>query len=331
MLFDDTHIPADYMAIEIGSEFWDVPIAAPQGLFPENTEWFLSGRSALKAILAENQFKTAALPFWCCDSMILPFVEEGIELKFYDKTLPQADVALVLDHFGFSSSLDTVGFSGVIIRDLTHAVFSTRKEDAEYYFGSMRKWAGFWTGGFAWGFKKPISYAEDTTQFVSLRKKAMEWKTRYMRGETEDKGYLAVFSEAEEILERGTEILPAAPRDVEMMQRLDVALLVARRRENARLLLDAFSDIAIFPHLSESDCPLFVPILVPNGRRNALRKHLIECEIYCPVHWPISEYHSLNAEQRFVYENELSLVCDQRYTSEDMMRLIREVKSFLED
>ena len=315
---------------EIGSEFWDVPLAGENGLFPKETEWFLSGRSALKAILKENRFRTAAVPFWCCDSMILPFLEEGIKVVFYDEALPQADAALVLDHFGFSSDLDTSAFSGVIIRDLTHAIFSAPKADADYYFGSMRKWAGFLTGGFAWGFKKAVAFEAEQTEFAALRHQAMEWKARYMRGETEDKGYLAVFAKAEDMLENAG-VLPAATRDVEMMKRLDASFVVARRRENARLLLDAFSDIAVFSRLSERDCPLFVPILVPGGRRDALRRHLIGQRIYCPVHWPISEYHSLSAAQRFLYDNELSLVCDQRYTSEDMMRLIREIKGFLED
>lgn len=316
---------------EIGSEFWDVPQAGENGLFPQETKWFLSGRSALKAILKENRFRTAAVPFWCCDSMILPFLEEGIKVVFYDEVLPQADAALVLDHFGFSSTLDTSAFSGVIIRDLTHAIFSAPKADADYYFGSMRKWAGFLTGGFAWGFKTPIAYDADQKRFAELRKEAMEWKERYISGETADKGYLSLFSEAEEVLERESGVFPAAERDIALMKHIDVSFVVARRRANAQLLLDAFSGITIFPSLGASDCPLFVPILVPDGKRNALRSHLIQRQIYCPVHWPVSEYHSLNEEQRFLYENELSLVCDQRYTCEDMQRIIFEIKAFLED
>ncbi len=279
--------------------------------------------------MRENHFKTAAMPAWCCDSMLLPFLEEGIEVKFYQNELPEADVALVLDHFGFSSTMDTASFRGVLIRDLTHSIFSEKKTDADYYFGSLRKWAGFWTGGFAWGFKNPVSYEAAATELLQLRDRAMKWKAQYIQGDTEDKGYLSLFSKAEELLEN-IGIAPAAERDIALAECLDVDFLVKRRRENARQLLDAFSDIAVFPRLSEKDCPLFVPILVPDGKRNALRSHLIQRQIYCPVHWPVSEYHSLNEEQRFLYENELSLVCDQRYTCEDMQRIIFEIKAFLE-
>ena len=318
------------MLQEIGSEFWDVPTSAENDLFPKDTQWFLSGRSALKAILRENRFYTAAVPFWCCDSMIRPFLEESIEVVFYDKELPRADVALMLDHFGFSSDLNTSGFAGAIIRDLTHAIFSERKTDADYYFGSMRKWAGFYTGGFAWGFKHPVSYEIDDTQFVNMRKAAMEWKARYMRGETDDKGYLSLFSEAEEILEHTGGVLPAADRDVKLMKRFDALFVKERRRENAKILINEFSDMVVFPKMCEKDCPLFVPILVPQGKRNALRSHLIRQSIYCPVHWPLSEYHAIGAEQKAVYDNVLSLVCDQRYTVEDMKRTVCAVKDFLE-
>ena len=314
-------------AKEIGSEFWSVPQAKQNALLPEETQWFASGRSALKAILQENRFKTAALPAWCCDSMILPFLEEGIKVEFYQNELPKADVALVLEHFGFSSELDTACFHGIIIRDLTHSLFSARKEDADYYFGSLRKWAGFYTGGFAWGFKNPVSYEAEATELLQLRDRAMEWKARYIQGKTEDKGYLSLFSEAEELLEH-IGVAPAAERDIDLAKHLDASFIVARRRENAQLLLDAFSDIAIFPKMGENDCPLFVPILVPDGKRNALRAHLIENKIYCPVHWPVSEYHSLTKEQTRLYENELSLVCDQGYGAEDMQRMIDVIDSF---
>ena len=145
---------------EIGGEFWDIPIQKNDNLlFPAETCWFVSGRSALKAILKENHFKTAAIPVWCCESMIKPFIDSHITVTFYVDRLPKTDVALVMDHFGYSSNdLAYEGFNGTIIRDLTHSFLSKSYHDADYYFGSLRKWAGFWTGGFAWGFRNQIQY-----------------------------------------------------------------------------------------------------------------------------------------------------------------------------
>ena len=42
------------MIREIGSEFWDVPVEEiNNGFFTESMQWFLSGRSALKAIIKD--------------------------------------------------------------------------------------------------------------------------------------------------------------------------------------------------------------------------------------------------------------------------------------
>ena len=78
---------------------------------------------------------------------------------------------------------------------------------------------------------------------------------------------------------------------------------------------------------------MFVPVLVPDGKRNELRRHLINNEIYCPIHWPVSEYHmggshKLDDKTENIYANELSLVCDQRYIEEDMNRMVDVIREF---
>lgn len=328
---------------EIGSEFWNVPTAQrANSLFDGQTQWFLSGRSALTHILAEigqgNSGRKAALPAWCCDSMIKPFVDAGFSVSFYPvyrengrlvqdlSVTDGCDVLLVMDYFGYAGNDTTLPHSGAIrIRDLTHSVLIRKYTDADYYFGSLRKWAGFWTGGFAWGCGS-CSLPENE-EYVTLRKRAMEEKARYMRTETDNKGYLETFAQAEEQLE-DCSLAGAAARDVAMAGKLDVARIKQVRRENAAQLLEAFSDIALFPEIGEQDCPLFVPILVPEGRRDDLRRHLIEQQIYCPVHWPLTRYHRVDARSEQLYKNELSLVCDQRYTSENMERIIKVIKRF---
>ena len=64
------------------------------------------------------------------------------------------------------------------------------------------------------------------------------------------------------------------------------------------------------------DCPIFVPILTTN--REAIRKKLIENEIYCPIHWPKPN----DKCESNLYELELSLICDQRYNEADMQRIV---------
>lgn len=281
------------------------------------------------------------MPSWCCDSMIKPFVDAGYSIHFYpvyfDNELVQevnqdTDVLFLIDYFGNTGRQpDLDGYKGTIIRDVTHSLFSTTYSDADYYFGSLRKWCGVWTGGYAWAKDGHVLESGDIHDkgYVKLRQDAMAEKTEYIKGVREDKGYLKVYEEAEEVLEH-VRIAPATDRDIELIKRLDVELIRSRRRANAEILRSAFPDWLIIPHLSLADTPMFVPILVPDGRRDNLRRYLIKNEIYCPVHWPVSEYLSLDERTEHIYKNELSLVCDQRYTEDDMKRMVETIISFME-
>lgn len=327
---------------EIGSEFWDVPVAEKgHVLFPKTTQWYLSGRSALQAVIGDlGEAKSVSLPAWCCDSMIKPFFDAGLEIFLYpvyfDNGLIQevnvdSDVLLLMDYFGYSSPVpDLRSYKGAVIRDVTHTLFSTTYLDSDYFFGSLRKWCGVWTGGYAWtgdGHGLPLGNSDDFG-YVSLREKAMRLKNSFINGwGITDKKYLSVFEEAEECLEK-VGIAPAADRDVWLAARLNVTEIKKKRRDNAEVLRSAFPEWLIFPELKPTDTPMFVPVLVPDGRRDALRRYLIQNEIYCPIHWPVSSYHKLDKRTEQIYENELSLVCDQRYTENDMDRIVKTINAF---
>lgn len=337
---------------EIGSEFWDVPTCdGAKPVFPETTQWYLSGRSALKAIIRElGKCRTVAMPSWCCDSMVKPFADAGMEVRFYPVHMRKGclvrensfdcDVLFLMDYFGYTfPAVDMGSYGGVVIRDVTHSLFSAVYTDADYSFGSLRKWCGVWTGGYAWtkdGHPLPMERVDDHG-YIDLRNEAMLQKQAYIDeygnggdSAVTDKGYLRLFSDAEELLE-SIGIAPAANRDVSLALWLDADLIRFRRRANAEVLRRAFAERLIFPELKDTDCPMFVPILVPDGRRNALRQFLINQEIFCPVHWPISGYHCLCSDERSLYESELSLVCDQRYTGEDMVRMAEAINTFLKE
>lgn len=335
------------MTKEIGSEFWDVPTTEDNcRIFPETTQWFLSGRSALQAIVKELvHVKTVCMPSWCCDSMVKPFVDAGLEVRFYPVLCTQeqgivqsidtnCDALFLMDYFGYTSRYKVS--HPCMIRDVTHSIFSHSYDDAQFQFGSLRKWCGIWTGGYAWrkdGHKFMTKDADDRG-YTILRKIAMEKKSGYINGDSDkmgqsekDKSYLDIYAHAEELLET-CGVSKAAERDIHLAKKLDVDFIKKRRRANAKVLMEAFPDWLLYPDLSDSDCPMFVPVSVPNGKRDALRKYLIECHIYCPIHWPVSSYHNLDKNTELLYKNELSLVCDQRYTQEDMDRMAETIKRF---
>ena len=196
---------------EIGGEFWDIPMTdSDDTLFPDKTQWFLSGRSALMSILndikAAKKCKKAYLPSWCCDSVIIPFLKLGLRVEFYSvypengglvQNIPDEkddEIILVMDFFGYHNYFGDVQ-NGTVIRDLTHSVFMGVPDDADHYFGSLRKWCGVCTGGFAWtsSGKRLSVYDEADEEYAMLRKRAMDEKSRYIRKEIDDKSFLELF------------------------------------------------------------------------------------------------------------------------------------------
>ena len=150
--------------LEIGSEFWKVDNSTKKNyLFPSDTKWFLSGQNALNFIIddikSKHDVSFVALPSWCCDSMLIPFIINDFDISFYDIELKngnlvqkidkECDVILAMDYFCYESSYNLSNYNGIVIRDLIHSIFIKEYKDATYYFGSLRKWTGVYTGGYA--------------------------------------------------------------------------------------------------------------------------------------------------------------------------------------
>jgi len=107
---------------------------------------------------------------------------------------------------------------------------------------------------------------------------------------------------------------------LEMLNHADFGEIAEARKRNARALYQGLTECSGIRFLfdqNQMDCPLFVPIVVAPSRRDKLRKTLSEASIYCPVHWPKPE----DRCDSNLYDCELSLVCDQRYSEEDMERV----------
>lgn len=326
---------------EIGSEFWDVPISSKiNNVFRDYFQWFISGRSALQSIIKDlKNCRSVAMPSWCCDSILQPFIKAGIRIVFYpvywEDCLIQeynfnCDALLVMDYFGYTGlNLDLHGYQGAVIRDITHSLFSTTYSDADYFFGSLRKWCGVWTGGYAWAKDghKLLVCDSSINDYVAFRRNAMIKKSEYIGGKRTDKNYLEIYEQAEKYLET-VGIASADERDIKLALKMDIEGVTKQRRANAEVLRTAFKDYLVFKDLNDSDCPMFVPIFVPNGKRDALRQYLVENDIYCPIHWSITNYHMLDKKSLSLYENTLSLVCDQRYSVKDMYQIVETINSF---
>jgi hypothetical protein len=321
------------MAREIGSEFHKMPFEEGHGLaLPRPGSLVFSGRTAIEAVLRQTtNAHTALLPSYCCDSMIVPFRDAGIEVKFYqvdwDNGLKveikgSADIFLWCNYFGFKNEMPE--FDGVIIEDITHSMLSITSSHphSDYLVASLRKWEPVNCGGYC---SVQIDGEVPSEEFVRLKSAAMDLKKDYLEDMDPEKKprFLSMFGESNHWLAEHYSGLSIDPFSRDYLGSADVEQQRRIRRENTKALYEGLSGKVQFMFPAENmDCPLFVPLLLPN--RNEVRAHLTKNEIYCPVHWPKPEGCESN-----IYDLELSLICDQRYGIEDMKRIVSVIKEVI--
>lgn len=339
---------------EIGSEFWN---SNPK---EDNVCYFLSGRTALEYIIRDilltRTVNSALLPAFCCESVIEPFVRNNIDVRFYQVhfdnklgftfDIPKAqsnEIFFFMKYFGFEKidlEPSYINQWDVIIEDKTHSYLSNVENEeieVDYSFTSFRKWTGL--TGIANAIKYKNVFVCDREQknlfkYDSIRKEASKLKEEYiLKKDTDKKKYLRLFEQAEEILE--SDYVGCIPNHetFEKFLNVDWDFVSHKRRENAKFLISGLKrikDIELpYDRVEENDVPLFVPIVVKGGKRDELRRHLINNNIYCPIHWPISELHkNVDLQSQQLYSNILSLVCDQRYNIDDMDNQITVISKY---
>ena len=322
----------------------------------------LSGRTALELVveqLTAAGCKSVYMPSYCCHTMIEPFLAHGMELAFYDVVWTSSglhrlfdctnshEVVFLMDYFGFIDeetamlAADQKMKGKRLVYDATHSMYSAYSADAyDYIIGSYRKWAdvncGFMAVRGMAGEPNVALRVADEESYCRLRTEIFDRKADYISGRISDKSaFLDSIHEAEELLEQQYSHRGPDRRSLGVLEYADAGFVRRRRKENARFLTDALNALnhpdvrCMNAELSREAVPLFVPVYVSPEKRNDLRKYLIQHDIYCPIHWPLSEKHRISEQARKIYGSELSVICDQRYDSRDMERIVNEISTFL--
>ncbi len=331
---------------EIGSEFWLE--LEPFGLSNDrNGCYVLSGRTAIDLIIQDivksKPVNKAYLPAWCCDSMVDPFLKRGIEVELYDisfdgelhyhiDTDKQTDIFYVSNYFGYENTIDKEIIhqfkenGATIIYDRTHSFLMENDDiEADYSFASIRKWMGVVTGAVVSGLK---DYHLKPYHHLACKEQAMRMKKAFIEGdETVDKQtFLNLYSEfghhlVEDYQNYEMDGLSLAIYQSEVMEEMR-----DKRRDNAKCLHDHVKQNTL-AKLTNKAVPLFVPVFFETAeQRNAVRKKLIDAQIYCPIHWPKNKLITSEMRVNQIFDTELSLICDQRYGITDMQRIIETIQ-----
>lgn len=352
--------------MEIGSEFSYIKSPYKKEtdfdyLRGSDTRFFMCGRGCIdyiiKDILKEQSISKAYLPDYCCQSMIEPFEVNGIECLFYDvkqvdgclkstfNKNEKVDVFLRMgNYFGFNNihydeeQINELRKNNcIIIEDCTHSIFSqAQHKSSDYYFASIRKWLPVVCGAIC--SKKNGEFSIENalenidTSILKLKCEAMHEKNKYLENESSvcKEQFLSKYQKFNSYISNYYELRTADDGSLKIIYMSDYDTMKKIRIENAKFLIDEISKIdenmLVFKRLNSNDVPLFVPIMVSD--RDGLQDALKQNNIYCPSHWPKPK--SLLSKNR-LFDNEISLICDQRYSIEDMKEIIKCIKEWKEN
>lgn len=336
---------------EYGSEFdWEAncPFLSGNASLPDwgrFRKYFRSGRDALRGIARQQKptHRYVLLPALCCDSMVVPFEQEGYRVRFYRLNAAlQADVDHVkqmacdqtvlvyMNYFGIESfsgdslsMLKTMYPNMILLQDRTHDFLEkTSEEKADYLVVSIRKWAAVPDGGIAFS-TMPFTVSTDKNDaFFKMRLQMLCHKSEYLR--TGDRALKDRFrreqADATAYLDASRDLTGISSESERIVESLDYPTIARIRGENIAALTRLLTGARGVEPLSGGIAAhgLYYPILV-HGDRAGLQKTLAEQNIYCPVIWPLRQQAQAVCDTaRTISQTMLAVPCDQRYNTEDM-------------
>lgn len=359
---NNNHKMSDSMTYsEIGSYFWFENLKhsnQPMDWLPktEDSTFCFSGRAAIELALIDildvQDVRVLYAPSYCCISMLQSFIDKNIRIEFYDvdyvngqfqyqypRYIDSNSVALIMSYFGDKSDAahELIRYfheqGSVVVEDLTHSLFSDGgvSDLSDYYVVALRKWfptpAGGWVGKRN-GLLRQKPYLE-SNYAVAEKVSAMKEKADYLQGKVHSKeNFLLQSAKFENDLIHVDRMLKIDDVSMGILMSFDISGLMKQRKDNCKFLLHGLKDLdgelLSLPTVDlESVTPLFLPIFMETEKRDSLRAFLIQKGVYCPVHWPEVMGASVG-----VRANELSLICDQRYSLGDMQVIVDAIHSW---
>ncbi len=400
--------------MEIGSDFWTYEgnLKSNNEDFwniGEDTKFTFSGRTAIYYVLDEivrdNNIKVVYMPSYICESMLKPFQDFGLKIKYYgvffdnglvydiDKN-EEFDIFFAMNYFGYSKTNmgDFIKYfkqkGKIIIEDITHSILSKKmySEYSDYLIGSLRKCLPIISGGIAVNMNDKFKgrLKEPNKTYVNLKKSAMDRKKRYIDemsfvedyqkdgsekvkegledsinslsavnaernnyifkelgalyskmvienefiniNKEEKEIFLEEYKKFDAILEEDYKDYKIDNESLKIVMHIDLEKIKKTRISNAKAIYDELHENDFVKYFIKDydgeDALMYVPIILDHKYRDYLRNYLIKNEIYLPIHWPL---------ENDISRRELSLVCDQRYTRDDISRYIKMIIDFMDN
>jgi hypothetical protein len=329
--------------------------AAASGAWPsfakEHTLHCDTGRSALRLALldwvrARSSQAVIWVPSYVCPSVGAAIAGAGLAASIYPDrpglrtwsappTPVAEDMVVVMHYFGLINRaacgwLDSrPNREWGLLEDCVQAPYSAGAGvRGDYAIASLRKWWPAPDGAVVCS-RQPIAVpglSPPDEHYVSQRLSAKLLGGNHGYGAR----YLKWIEESEHLLAH------AEPRQVSWISRhllasVDPQSAAAARRDNWSVLLEGLGTVErirpVFDALAAGEVPLGFPVLVGEGLRDGLRAFLLDRQVFCPIHWKLTD--APFPADRALADQMLTIPLDQRYGAGDMQVVLSHIREFL--
>lgn len=166
-------------------------------------------------------------------------------------------------------------------------------------------------------------------KMINLKKTAMQNKKEYLYNQKFilKETFLKQYNESGKILDEDYKNYSIDSESLKIIMGINIKKIINIRIENTKIIYNKLKTNKnikfLINNFNGQDGLLFVPIMLEKNQRDLLRKYLIENSIYLPIHWPLKQ--NINN----IFNQELSLICDQRYTKEEIELYIDLITNYL--
>jgi hypothetical protein len=344
---------------EYGSEFpWpvaDEDVTAPP--LPGGARLLSCGRDALRSLVEHGRrrwgWRRIWIPTYICLDLVDAARATGLATLAYPDgpgdgpaagvalDFAPGDVLLVVNHFGIRTSpaMESLDRSAVVvIEDHTHDPWSAwaAQSDADFAVASLRKTLPLPDGAVLWSPRgEPLPPAPPVSRVRGLasqkKRDGMLLKSQYLQGRDISKeAFRGLLVAGEQELALG-EPSGMTPESRALLDCLPVLPWRAVRQENHRFLaarLAGASGVRLLTGAAPGACPFSAVVVFDTpGRREFVRRRLIEQNLYPAVLWPLDDalWTDIPARHRDFSRCMISLPCDMRYGRSDLERVAEAV------
>lgn len=291
-----------------------------------------SGRNALTYLIQAKQIKKIYIPYYLCDSIRKVCMQNHIKYEYYhidSNFIPKGILPIhddeflyIVNYYGQISNAEISNLSKRykrLIVDNVQAFFQKPIPCVDTIY-SCRKFFGVPDGAFL---------ATDTRLLKELDRSNSKKRMNHILGRFEGKAseYYQDYQKAEETFENEP-LMKMSKISYNILGAIDYEKVKLVRNENYTYL---HSELASYNQLNliTPTGPYAYPFYIDKGIE--IRKELAtKNKIYIPTLWPeVLQNCPVNSIEYQYAANILPLPCDQRYTQEDMNRIVKMIKKYL--